>query len=233
MSSQQETRQPARRQPRHGPPVLRVLRVLRSALSAALPSGRACLRPGRSRRDRPAGGSRRRHGRHGAFRPGCIRWLPLAAAALYLCALLRLTVLKFPARLLSGAGGHAGPLAHRLRFGANFVPFRTLAGYLAGDPSPRIALENLAGNVILFVPWGFLWAWIFPGRARARSVALAALLGSLAIECGEFVLGAGQWDVDDLLLNVLGALLGLLAFRVLRGVWPGAPGRGRAAGAGR
>ncbi len=53
-------------------------------------------------------------------------------------------------------------------------------------------------------------AGIGPARNRQR------LVTSGILETAEFFLGTGSWDVDDLLLNVLGALLGYGAARVVR-----------------
>lgn len=145
--------------------------------------------------------------------PGRRPWPVWVAAGVYLYALARLTVLKSPRFLVEGSGWEPAPWALRLRFAFNGVPFRTILGYLAGEPTPAIALHNLAGNVLLFVPWGFLWAYLFPGRARSRDVLGSAFTASFLIEALQFALGVGQWDVDDLILNVLGAALGLLAYR--------------------
>ncbi|QBS37477.1 VanZ family protein [Thermaerobacter sp. FW80] len=139
-------------------------------------------------------------------------WLRALAFGVYVAVLLRVTVFKLPVALWRDRFGPEW-FAARWRWSVNLVPFRTIAGYLAGEPSPGVAIQNLAGNVLLFVPWGVLWAWCWPRRAQARHVAVSALIASGVLETAEFLLGTGSWDVDDLLLNVVGALLGYGAAR--------------------
>lgn len=71
-------------------------------------------------------------------------------------------------------------------------------------------------NVLLFVPWGLLARWVF--KASFRTTLLSAFFSSLFIELTQLT---GVWgvygcryrtfDVDDILTNTLGAILGFLA----------------------
>lgn len=73
---------------------------------------------------------------------------------------------------------------------------------------------NLAGNVIGFLPFGFILPII--GR-RMRSIFRVTLLGfllSLAVELLQLVFKVGCCDVDDLLLNTAGAFIGYIMFAV-------------------
>ena len=71
---------------------------------------------------------------------------------------------------------------------------------------------NTFGNIVLFLPFGLVAAMardVF-GR-RTHPVLLGGLLGfcfSLFIEVTQFVFALGYTDVDDLLMNTLGAVLG-------------------------
>jgi glycopeptide antibiotics resistance protein len=71
----------------------------------------------------------------------------------------------------------------------------------------------------VFVPFGLLMPLIFPRLASLRRMALAGLLFSLAIELSQLAvsLAVGSWyrmtDVDDVMLNVVGVLLGYALFR--------------------
>jgi glycopeptide antibiotics resistance protein len=96
----------------------------------------------------------------------------------------------------------------------NFVPFRTILGYLRGEPLSLIALLNLAGNVGLFVPIGFLVALVYRGLRWPMCLALAVGLG-LAIEGTQATLRVGIFDIDDVILNSLGIMIGYWAFAVL------------------
>lgn len=67
---------------------------------------------------------------------------------------------------------------------------------------------NVLGNILLFVPFGALMT----GFAKKMRGALASFglsfTASLGFEIIQFLYGIGEFDVDDIILNVLGALLG-------------------------
>ena len=74
-----------------------------------------------------------------------------------------------------------------------------------------------AANVVLFVPLGVLAAFLLPARRWWLAV-VAGLLGSAAIEAVQFlVLDQRQGGLRDVATNTLGALLGALAVRWVRG----------------
>ncbi|APT85723.1 hypothetical protein CAQU_12535 [Corynebacterium aquilae DSM 44791] len=73
-------------------------------------------------------------------------------------------------------------------------------------------LFDAFGNVILFLPIGFLLALLWRGAPRLlRSVTIAGFFGSLTIEIMQYIFRLGYSDIDDLILNTAGAALGGLA----------------------
>lgn len=105
------------------------------------------------------------------------------------------------------------PLAARIAW-SNFVPFRSVAYYLSGNVNPGIAVSNLAGNIIAFVPMGFLLPLLAPRLNKAWHAASVAFAASLTLEAIQLLTGIGAFDVDDLLLNVSGAVAGWIALSV-------------------
>ena len=97
---------------------------------------------------------------------------------------------------------------------ANFVPFKTILPYLFGYKGLIIAGINLVGNVVLLVPIGFLVMLVYPNMTWKKSVALAVAAG-LAIEVMQTVLRVGIFDIDDVILNALGVMIGYWAFVIL------------------
>lgn len=120
------------------------------------------------------------------------------------------------------------PLGVRMRE-YNFIPLKTIAYYALGGQSMGVALWNLAGNILAFVPMGFVLPFLLPKMQRVRSVILIAFGVSLCFEGIQLLTGIGQFDVDDVLLNVLGATAGWLMYwgicRVLHGQVDTAGGR--------
>lgn len=73
---------------------------------------------------------------------------------------------------------------------------------------------NLAGNVICFVPFGAILPVL---NHKARNFFVITFLSfefSLLVECAQLVSKVGSFDVDDLMLNTLGGVLGFLVFTV-------------------
>ncbi len=94
---------------------------------------------------------------------------------------------------------------------ANFVPFRTIFSYLLGYKGLIIAGINLVGNVVLLVPIGFLVPFVFPNITWKKSLILASAAG-LTIEVMQVVLHVGIFDIDDVILNALGVMIGYWIF---------------------
>lgn len=99
----------------------------------------------------------------------------------------------------------------------NFIPFRTIAIYL-GNPESGFWVRQAVGNLLFLLPLGLLGPIALPRLDRWWRVLLVAAALSLAIEIAQLWIPDRAFDVDDLLLNVLGAALGYATFTlVLRG----------------
>lgn len=101
-------------------------------------------------------------------------------------------------------------LFFRLR--ANFIPFRSIAEYLAraaeGSMNADYIVGNLLGNFVLGVPLGVLLPCLFP-KLQTFAKTLAAAFGfMLVLEAAQFLLRFGAFDIDDLILRLLGCALG-------------------------
>ena len=70
-------------------------------------------------------------------------------------------------------------------------------------------LLNVVGNVLIFIPFGFILPNIF-------KTFLITVLFVFIIECIQFALNVGSFDVDDILLNTIGSLIGHIIFLILR-----------------
>lgn len=97
--------------------------------------------------------------------------------------------------------------------GPNFVPFKTILPYLLGHKGLIIAGVNLIGNIALLVPIGFLVPCIYP-NLKWKNLLLIAIVAGLSIEMPQVALGVGIFDIDDILLNALGVMIGYWAFLI-------------------
>ncbi|MBD8069577.1 VanZ family protein [Bacillus sp. PS06] len=94
----------------------------------------------------------------------------------------------------------------------NFIPFKTITYYLflANDINFNIRVENLTGNVIGFVPFGFLLPLLFRNFRSLKNVTFATFCLSLLFEVLQLIFRFGSFDIDDLILNTLGGMLGYI-----------------------
>jgi glycopeptide antibiotics resistance protein len=96
----------------------------------------------------------------------------------------------------------------------NFIPFGTIIPYLFGNQGFFIAGVNLLGNIALLVPLGLVVPLVFTRITWKGSLVIAVLAG-LSIEVLQAITNLGIFDVDDVLLNALGVMVGYWAFNVL------------------
>lgn len=73
---------------------------------------------------------------------------------------------------------------------------------------------NIIGNVIGFIPYGFILPIIHRGLRSSLLIILSGFALSLCVETIQLITKVGCFDVDDLILNTLGAALGYLGFAV-------------------
>ncbi len=78
-----------------------------------------------------------------------------------------------------------------------------------------VFMENFAGNILMFIPFGFLLAAL--GKPGLRIVLFAAFT-SVFIELMQYFFHVGVCDVDDIILNSSGAFLGFLLYLLARWV---------------
>jgi glycopeptide antibiotics resistance protein len=90
----------------------------------------------------------------------------------------------------------------------NLVPFKTILMYLKGLLPLNIAVRNLAGNILVFLPMGMLLPAITNKLRSYKKIAICSVLLSLSIELTQLLLKVGSFDIDDLILNTLGGILG-------------------------
>ena len=95
----------------------------------------------------------------------------------------------------------------------NLIPFRTLrlfAGLLDSGVRSHItmAVINLGGNIIMFIPLGFLLPKVFPKLSSLPRVLLTTAIIITIVEIIQLFTLVGSCDIDDLILNVVGSALG-------------------------
>ncbi|WP_236576556.1 VanZ family protein [Streptomyces sp. HF10] len=93
---------------------------------------------------------------------------------------------------------------------SNLHPGRSIRAYL-DQPQLRDAVKQIGGNILLGVPFGILVPVLAPGARGIWRVLLLTATVMLLVEMAQGALVTGRaFDVDDVILNTSGALLGYL-----------------------
>jgi glycopeptide antibiotics resistance protein len=92
------------------------------------------------------------------------------------------------------------------------IPFKTILPYIGDASYSKVAVKNLLGNIFLFLPFGLLLPAIKPEVDSYKKIFIFSVLFSLFFETTQLLLRIGSFDVDDLILNTLGAMLGYFLF---------------------
>ncbi|MFT3985093.1 MAG: VanZ family protein [Lachnospiraceae bacterium] len=98
----------------------------------------------------------------------------------------------------------------------NLIPFHSINAYIAGNDNVMrsFALSNVLGNVVIFVPLGVYLA-LFNQSAKKVGTILWMFLFSVIVEIIQYIFRLGIGDIDDVILNSLGGVIGLGLYHLL------------------
>jgi len=92
----------------------------------------------------------------------------------------------------------------------NFLPFREIFRYNMGS---RLFFKNVLGNMFMFLPYGFFAGYYLKSKKLTVPIILT-IIASISIEIVQMLIGR-VFDVDDIILNVLGGTLGFYIYSFL------------------
>lgn len=133
----------------------------------------------------------------------------------YLLVLVRIVIFKYPLGNYVEIVRHWSPdvfwqgLDH-----SNFTLFKTIRMYITYWGRIN-SFENLVGNIAIFVPFGLLYPVTFEKGKSFIRLCLTSLAVILGLELVQMRTNFGAFDVDDILLNFVGAMLGYVLFLLL------------------
>ncbi|MGW5355047.1 VanZ family protein [Streptomyces sp. NPDC004031] len=142
---------------------------------------------------------------------GLVLALAVVCMVAFAVALARVTLVPSPA---------SDSLAH-----TNLRPGASIRAYL-DQPDIHDTIKQLGGNVLLGVPFGILLPTLFPRTRGFLRVALLTALTMVLVETAQGSMVEGRaFDVDDVILNTVGALIGylLLGHRLAAALHPDRP----------
>ena len=122
--------------------------------------------------------------------------------------------------LFDRASGWESEIAYadQLRSNMNLIPFHTIGNYWKVVKQQEYTtlfyhcVINLGGNIFLFIPIGYFLPRLWPGLRNFFAFLLTCVLSITLVELLQLVTLLGSLDIDDLILNLFGMLLGYLFF---------------------
>ena len=127
----------------------------------------------------------------------------------YVCVVVVARFTFFP---FSKVSGEIQPLVYESAkaypFRINWIPLVNLFDY----PEMRDILRNVIGNTAMFIPLGIVWPSVYKGLDTHWKVISAGIGVSLCIEILQLPFYDRVSDVDDLLLNSFGFIIGYLLY---------------------
>ncbi|MFV0249467.1 MAG: VanZ family protein [Bacilli bacterium] len=96
---------------------------------------------------------------------------------------------------------------------SNFIPFKEVFRY---EILSKLFFKNVIGNVIMFIPYGFFISY-FLNLNKKKYVFYLCLIVSLTIEVTQLLIGR-VFDVDDIMLNILGGFIGYFIYDIINNI---------------
>lgn len=96
----------------------------------------------------------------------------------------------------------------------NFIPFTFVQEFFYSKTSIDILLKNIFGNIFLFFPMGIILPLKFK-ILNFKNTAFVCFMLSLILEIIQYSFKVGISDIDDLILNTFGGVLGFIYFKIL------------------
>ena len=99
-------------------------------------------------------------------------------------------------------------------YSSNFIPFKEILRYSYTSP---LFWRNVIGNIIVFIPYGYMAADTIKMICKKTNIfitMLCVIATTVSIEVIQYYIGR-TFDIDDIILNILGGLIGYLIFKLI------------------
>ena len=99
----------------------------------------------------------------------------------------------------------------------NLVPFKTIINYIKefnSMYSTRQIMFNLLGNICAFMPMALFLPLLFKKQSKFKNFIITMIIIILGIESLQLITTSGRFDIDDLILNLFGAVIMYLLLNI-------------------
>ncbi len=137
-----------------------------------------------------------------------LRFCTIGLFMAYLVVLIRIVLFKQVAlyNLFAAIGSMERTIS--------IIPFKSLFDMVNNNISVTRILENVLGNIAIFIPFGLLFPII--QKDKSPKIMLYGLITSALIEIIQYVFALGSSDIDDLVFNTLGTIIGYVLYKIIR-----------------
>ncbi|MFB5089575.1 VanZ family protein [Psychrobacillus sp. PGGUH221] len=100
---------------------------------------------------------------------------------------------------------------------ANLISFKNIFHYIINHDrfNLDIVISNTLGNILIFIPLGIFLPILFKRYTSFSKTIAFSIIVSFTIEALQFLLQIGQFDIDDLILNGIGSIVGFLFIKLI------------------
>lgn len=95
--------------------------------------------------------------------------------------------------------------------GINIIPFKEITRYEIGS---TLFFYNVIGNIALFIPFGYFMSDKLKAKKTTHIIIISTII-SLTAELIQYKIGRA-FDIDDVLLNVTGAIIGYFVYTTIQ-----------------
>lgn len=134
-----------------------------------------------------------------------------APMILYLGFIILFLVTRFILLSLITANANMNPQRFPRQY--NLTPFATITTYI-NSGNQKFSFLDVIGNILLFVPMG-IYIHLLNTKKRIWLSAILSLLSTAIIEITQYLLATGSFDIDDILMNFIGAFIGVILFHII------------------
>ena len=129
-----------------------------------------------------------------------------------LCLYIFIMVMMLFFQFASPVGGFHGIRTYTR--GINVIPLHDILLFLSGPVSLGLMINNLLGNIVVFIPCGAYCALFNKNKGIPVNLLIVFSI-SLSAEILQYLFACGISDIDDVLLNSLGGLIGIACYLLL------------------
>ncbi len=94
------------------------------------------------------------------------------------------------------------------------IPFQSIMKYY-NSGNLWASVLNVIGNVVIFIPFG-VYLKLYTKNKSSKKAITTVFWTSLIVEVVQFVLDIGIADIDDIILNAIGGIIGVWVYNLLK-----------------